>query len=477
MMRSNLLILLFIIFIFSCNKTNNKKISDEQFYQNVTDTLRENTKENYAADSRFIDSSYYSFESDLSIKSKFNKLYIKADILNSKYKLFIDAIKVADSAINLVQIDTAYYGQELARIYLVKGNCLVKLNRFDEAIKYFFKAKTINEKYKNPLQSASSNTQLANVLYLQKKFRQAIPYYKEAIVSFKRYDLQNNANTIENQQRMQNNLALAFENANELDSAISTYKLALKTLDLIKPITQTQRDYLVIARAVALGNLGSAYYKLGDFQHAEQSFLASLSLSKNDLQDRFFNKIKLAHVYVRTRKFEKALPIINEIKNYLIETKNPFLEVQLRFNELSWKYYDQTKNIDKAYVYFQKYHHLKDSIDIELLRLSMLDFNKEFVELEQQNEITKLKRQDELKSMYLIFALGFAFLSIIIILLILKNVRTSRQNIENLTILNTKISEHNQMMENTLEALEQSQEENKHMMQIVAHDMRTPIAG
>ncbi len=32
-------------------------------------------------------------------------------------------------------------------------------------------------------------------------------------------------------------------------------------------------------------------------------------------------------------------------------------------------------------------------------------------------------------------------------------------------------------MEKTLEALEQSQEENTHMMQVVAHDMRTPIAG
>ncbi|RZJ75446.1 MAG: HAMP domain-containing histidine kinase [Flavobacterium sp.] len=43
--------------------------------------------------------------------------------------------------------------------------------------------------------------------------------------------------------------------------------------------------------------------------------------------------------------------------------------------------------------------------------------------------------------------------------------------------MNAKISGHNEMMQKTLEALEQSQEENTRIMQVVAHDMRTPIAG
>lgn len=471
------LLFLLLFFGFSCKQKNPDRLLDEQNYQKVYQEVRQQANRNYAIDEKHIDSAYRKYGNYSSIKSKFDVLHLKSNILNSKYGLYKEALIIADSAINLLQIDTSYYGPELVRIYLIKGNSLVNQYRLDEAIHSFFKAKKINAKYNNFKQSASINTQLANVLYLQKKFKDAIFYYKEAIKNFKRHDLENNANTIENQQRMQNNLGLSFENDNQLDSAVLTYQVAVKTLDLLKPITQKEKDYIVYARAVALGNLGSAYYKLGDYELAEKTFLESLGLAKNDIQDGFFNKIKLAHVYIATKKFEKALPIIKEIKKYLMEDKKPFLQVQLRFNELSWKYYDQTKNIDKAYPYFQKYHHLKDSVDIAQLNLSKLDFNKEFIKLEQQNEINKLKKQDELKSIYLILAIGFAFLFIIIIFLSLKNVRTSRQNVKNLTILNTKISEHNQMMEKTLTALEQSQEENKQMMQVVAHDMRTPIAG
>eukprot|EP01137_Pigoraptor_chileana_P006774 Opistho-2@51459 len=89
--------------------------------------------------------------------------------------------------------------------------------------------------------------------------------------------------------------------------------------------------------------------------------------------------------------------------------------------------------------------------------------------------INNIKNDEQL--LYLIFAVGIAFLSAISVFLVLKNTNTIKQHNKDLMLLNQEISKHNVTMQQTLEALEQSQEENAKVMKVLAHDMRTPIAG
>ncbi|RZL51267.1 MAG: sensor histidine kinase [Pedobacter sp.] len=69
------------------------------------------------------------------------------------------------------------------------------------------------------------------------------------------------------------------------------------------------------------------------------------------------------------------------------------------------------------------------------------------------------------------------FLSAIVCLFAITIIVFIRQNLKRSKRLNSMISEQNNTMKNTLVALEQSQEENSRVMQIITHDLRSPMAA
>jgi len=390
------------------------------------------------------------------------------------------AIVNIDSAINLISDNTNDYNKELIKVYILKAEILISQQHYDDAFKYLYLAKKLNERNRDLLQIASSNEQIANLFYLQKKYKDAIPYFKATQNSLELAGNNLKENTFLAQQKNLNNIALCYEKAEILDTAVNNYKIALKYIDENKSnfiTNKNDEEYVDMAKGIILGNLGSTYFKLHDFKNAEQSYKQSLVLNKKDEQDASFTKIKLAQLYLDKNKFNDAFAILNNVSSYSKNRKVIFLPVELRHRELAYKYYDKVGEIAKAYKYFKSYHELKDSIDLSSVNLSNKDINKEFVKLAHNYEIEALKKQDEVKSVYLVLAITFILLSVLCIFLILRDVRGSKKHIKKLTVLNAKISGHNELMEKTLEALEQSQEENSHMMQILAHDMRTPIAG
>eukprot|EP01132_Coremiostelium_polycephalum_P014932 gene14932-18085_t len=66
---------------------------------------------------------------------------------------------------------------------------------------------------------------------------------------------------------------------------------------------------------------------------------------------------------------------------------------------------------------------------------------------------------------------------IALLLLVYRNLKSSRKNVKELTDLYLTINHKNAHLQNALSALEQSQEENSRMMKMVAHDLRNPIEG
>ena len=338
-------------------------------------------------------------------------------------------------------------------------------------------AKQLNERNKDLLQTANSNIQIAFLLYKQEKYLDAITYFKAAVSELKLVERNPKENTFLEQQRHLNNIGLCYEKAGQLENAVNAYKIAINYVDANRKRFVNDKEYIDMSKGIILGNLGSTYYKLADYKNAEQSYKQSLILNKKDEQDALFTQIKLGQLYITKNQLSDAQNILNSLKNFSEVRKSPFLPVELRYRELGYKFYDQIGNKVKAYEYFKSYHELKDSIDLSSVNLSNRDINKEFVKLAHAHEIEVFKKQDEVKSVYLVLAIVFILLSVLCIFLILRDVRGSKKHIKKLTVLNAKISGHNELMEKTLEALEQSQEENSHMMQILAHDMRTPIAG
>lgn len=470
------LIFCFTILLVSCNKAKNDGASKGEYIEEVIDSSKIRFNNSYSDGSRYLDSVYNGFSTvskvDLVRKYEFKAYLLKNTFFNNELALIN-----LDSAINIINDNSEKYSKELIKMYILKADVLANQYNYDDAFKYLYLAKQLNERNKDLLQAANSNVQLAYLLYKQKKYLDAVTYFKAAVSGLKLVEKNQKENTFLEQQKNLNNIGLCYEKAGQLENAVNAYKVAINYVDASRKRFVNDKAYIDMAKGIILGNLGSTYYKMADYKNAEQSYKQSLALNKKDEQDALFTQIKLGQLYITKNQLNDAQAILNSLKNFSEVRKSPFLPVELRYRELGYKFYDQAGNKVKAYEYFKSYHELKDSIDLSSVNLSNRDINKEFVKLAHAHEIEVFKKQDEVKSVYLILAITFVLLSVLCIFLILRDVRGSKKHIKKLTVLNAKISGHNELMEKTLEALEQSQDENSHMMQILAHDMRTPIAG
>lgn len=471
-LKLNLLALFLCTFLFSCNSENDEKKHAANI-DSIKSIADPKLRVNFKAGSKYYDSAYRAYP-NLTEHDIFQKDFLMASVKIHTYHSSDSALMFINRAID--HLDKEKHQIDLMRAYMLKANILMVQENYTEAFNLFFLAKTISEKEKADYkQRAWLSSSLAKILFNQKKYKEAIKHYTDA------YNLYSKVKTNEISERhvpLQqnlNNIALSYERFNEIDSAEKWYKKAILLIDTAN--FPNNEKVLVRFKSIVLGNLGFVYFKKGEYALAESTLKQSLALNKYEKEDEFFTKIKLATLYTKQNRNAEIELLIKEIETDSRFTHRALHEGRRRFYELASMHYERTNNLSRAYGYYKKFHQIKDSLDIVGSILENRDVNREFLKLSQTIEIESLKKKHELKSVYLILTISLSLLSLLSIFLILRNVRTNKKHIDNLTILNEKISGHNEMMQKTLEALEQSQEENTRIMQVVAHDMRTPIAG
>lgn len=472
MFRKVLYFFFISIILFSCTNEENKKrhIAGIDSIIKIADIK---LRVNFETGSKYFDSAYHAFP-NINEHDIYRKEFIRASVKLLNYNKPDSALLLINGA--LEHLDHQGYQIDLMRTYILKGNILLAQDSFDDAFKCYYLAKVISEKEKTTdKQKAWLNASIANVLFIQKKYSDSRKYFTKAFELYSKVNSNIITEKLLPQQQNLNNVALCYERLSDFKNAEITYK---KALDLINNANYpNDKQKLATGKSIILGNLGFVYFKQGDYFNAEKALKESLALNKTEKEDELFTKIKLATLYIEQNRNKEALLLINDVESSEKFYPQKSIEVRKRLYDLAYKYNEHINNDSKAYGYFKKYHQIKDSLDNVNSYLENKDFNKEFIKFSQANTIENLRKQDEEKSVYLILTIGLTLLSFLSIFLILRNVKSNRKHIKNLTILNAKISGHNAMMQKTLEALEQSQEENTHMMQVVAHDMRTPIAG
>lgn len=473
-MKINLILffLCITIFLSSCDQFNAVDKGHPAYFDKIIQHADSLMPINFLLASKYLDSAYH-FAPKTSPFDLTRKYKIKAENtpVTEEGQLYID------SALVILETQLKAHPLELFTAYTVKANLFVDKDDLDNAFKYFYKAKALSEQISlENGQKGLINMSIGNVMYRQKKYKEALAYYRTAIRYYKNTKYKP-FNAFAKTQASLNGIGLCYERLNHLDSAATAYQNGLDYIDSMAHRFPKQQDYINAARGVIYGNIASNYARLKEYTKAEHAFIKSLALDTLYLEDILFNQIKLAQLYLQTDRVEKAANLIDTIQKKSLTLSKPSKEVNLRFSALLWNYYENHGNTSQAYQAFANYHKLKDSADLVDSRIKSKDINKEFIKYAQTQEIKVLKEKDELKTVYLIFALSLTFLAALVIFLVWRNYRITQKNNKSLKLLNIKISDHNLLMEKTLEALEQSQEENTHMMQVVAHDMRTPIAG
>lgn len=381
-----------------------------------------------------------------------------------------------DSAIDFAESRHVVDLNEINYVYILKAQMLLDEKRHAEALQYYYKAKKNAESTHNNIMVADINSKFGNFSFAQQKYALAIHYFTKAKNIYQTIPSSDVDSNIIPTFQMMNNIGVSYERLAKYDDAIKNYQASLNYINLKSDKLLSKTSFIKLAKENVFGNLGSAW--LGNGNTAQAIFFIKKGLSYNnyhETKEYKENRIKLAKAYIINGKQAKAAPIIKEFEDYFKTYPNEHSKIIL--NDVKWRYYFTKKDMNNAFRHIKLYHQLKDSIDRAQDEFYNIDFMKEFEKIEKENEIREFKMANRQQLLYLAFAIGILILSVATIFLIAKNNRTIKEHNKDLTNLNQEISNHNLTMQKTLEALEQSQEQNSKVMKVLAHDMRTPIAG
>lgn len=396
--------------------------------------------------------------------------YINGEADLSKASLYVDSMFLVMRGHEIA------YKEEYTNSFFVRGEVLMAEKRFSEAFKSDYDGREFARENLDVCGFYVFTHQLALIKFKQEQYLKAIPYFKQSLVENKACTGKHStSHLLYFRQGALTSIALSYERAGKLDSAVFYYKQALAFLDKSIVLFPDKENFIQVAKGVIYGNLGGTYARLKNDNEAENYLKESIRI--NDRPDRERNdaktaKVKLAALYIANDRIAEADKLLNQLQNSIENEANTNGNKNIRVSlyKLKWNLFDKTHQTAQAYNYLVKYKALSDSVNEVKDGLKNVDMDVAFAATQQQNKLALLSRSNDVKNAYLIAIAIFCLMAVGILLMVWFNFKRHQKVVK-------QVTEQNTQMQEALDALEQSQEDNTRMMKVVAHDLRNPIGG
>ncbi len=473
-----LFVLLTVVGCESHTAENNSAKSSQGFHQMVSemDILYSPTKYSSKRDILFIIDSLYKELPHPTTEDLCNKYLLASQYSNDDPPR---KMRYADSVIFLVRSKSLeknlphIYG----KAYLFKGEALMRENKFNDAYRCYYEGIRIIQTTSDTFAFDHIYGDLGKVCYLQGDYLHASNYFKKSLDEETSYPKRRSRFiNFQYRQRNMDNIGLCYDKLGMTDSAIYYYNMALNYIndhDIEFEDQNGARDFVEIARGVVYGNMGTTYYNKGDYKDAETLYSKSIGINTKkgyEIVDARLTQLKLADLYIKSARLKEANALLDTLRASFDTDALVVKEVKLQWYKLKSNYYDSVKSPEQAFTYLSTYLVQKDSEDAANKKLAGIDFSNVFEDINQENLLVALKREDDIRNLNNVIAIIFLTMIIGIAIFISRNNRQLKK-------LNAKVILQNKEMQQALHALEQSQRENTRMMEIVAHDLRDPLGA
>lgn len=365
------------------------------------------------------------------------RLSAKSDTLNSECQQQHDSLyALADDYYYTHAEKSKQYAFELLELakncdnqniyfsaYLQIGWAALSLSDFPEAVKYADKATTL------ALELNDFN-RIINAYNLQGNIYLEIPDKEFALNSFfNGIKAAKNANDSASLSMLYNNVAIAFEHFEKLDSSLYYYQLSEKFLDK----NATNRDLGLI-----LVNIGDLYYQLNQIDSAFYfNKKARKHLSLEDDKDLLFiYYLNTAVNYADNHQLQLANIYLDSCFATITDGSSP-TDIELFYHKKSALLFQQNE-FKKAYEYLLKAYDLKDSILSKEVYNKLRDIKiaavaeKKEAEIQQhlqENKILELEVKQSKASQrnYFLVVLSISIVLLFTVILILYSIRNNKR--------------------------------------------------
>ncbi|MDN3588968.1 ATP-binding protein [Pedobacter aquatilis] len=332
------------------------------------------------------------------------------------------------------------------------------------------------EKNYNTCENAVFNSRFAALNYSQGYYREAAYYFvqeyknnKQCVLDSRKYGQIQGALS---------NAGISYLKIKMTDSAMVCFKEALNFLDKNEHLFPQRKSYTISTKGVIYSNVAEVYLAKEEYLNAEGYFKKSIEINKSnssEVTNAQAAAIKLAKLYLATGKYKDVKSTISFLEKS-IDSISDF-DNRLHFAKLKIDYFNQIGNYNQANLMLPSYLILKNKHEEESNERTKIDVRKQFYNLQKDYELNLLKKENQLRSLYILLIGIFSIMLFVLLYQIWRNWQNSKRNNKSLNALNKQITEQNFGLQEAILAFEQSEQENKKIMKIIAHDLRSPLGA
>lgn len=397
-------------------------------------------------------------------------LYRRYQLLLDFYEEPITKIAYADSMIGVVQehIGVPEYAALYATAMMKKADMLLYIKHNENAFACIYKGRLAMGKVFDSCQYANYTFMLARVSYKQEKYLDAARYMLSGLAE--QHACPWTYHRFRETQAKLDDIGLAYAKVGMTDSALYYFDTALNLLQHYNdsfPQIADSKHFIEIASGVIYGNKGDIYRSRGDTATAEELYNKSVWLNGRegyDHGDAQCSQLKLTSIYLAQNRVKEADDMLVRVRASLDSFGSRMWD--LKWHRLRMEYLHKTGRTGEIYSLMVPYMALHDSL-ARAERIPATDVIKEY---ERLSSITELQKKNEVKSYFLIATAFLSVLALVIAVLLWYWWKQTRR-------LNSRITRQNEDLNSAMDVLAESQKENTRMMQIVAHDLKNPIAS
>ncbi|GAB2831548.1 tetratricopeptide repeat-containing sensor histidine kinase [Ferruginibacter profundus] len=354
-------------------------------------------------------------------------------------------------------VDTTKNEKAKSVLVAMLGEYYFDQGLYEKAIEFKLKYIEVEKNKTLPLDDqtmndiAVSNSQVAETYILIRQPAKAVQYLNESKLWYRDY--------YRGEALCYSNLVTAFIDLNQPDSALENYK---KLYRVMKP-----NDSLPEILTSANGSLANYYIAQNNMQQAlffaDKEF--AVSQKSNEPIAVMGSHVTLGNVFCKMGQFEKAIMHLNiaEDNSYAFGRES-VATIRL----LQAKSYAGLGNWQKAYLKYDAYTILHDSIVAESSTKNIADAEAKFQNKEKQQQIENKNLQlkvERNRILWLITGVTLLFLIAILLLAINRNKKKTS------TILQKK----NDTLARLNSELEEANQTKAKLFGIISHDLRNPI--
>lgn len=263
--------------------------------------------------------------------------------LHDSTKTYIDRAKFV-----LQRRESSKSKEQMASFYDLEGQLNLYLSRFDSAMFYFSHALEHYRETENIGGQTLVLGRIGGLMSFQGRDRDAIPYYRQAIA------LREEEGDAFKAAELYNNLGIVFQGVGALDSALTCYRVAMRTA----AVSQSPRFY-----GNVLGNLGGIY----ELQGAKDSALYYLKESQSiftKMKDGYgmcLTSLGLGGIYSNDNQPKAALQELLKARELAEELRVP--ELRKDSYDGLFTHFKSWGPADSALSYLEKLVSIRDSLN------------------------------------------------------------------------------------------------------------------